>query len=196
MDHAVKAIPIGDFVNKELILFSIADCVRSIPSVVDGFKPGQRKVLFGCFLKNMKKEVKVSISVEEDDARLTRSFGQVAQLSGFIGEKSAYHHGEVSLQGTIIGLAQTYLGSNNINLLLPNGQFGTRLQVCLVLISLVVESDSDGLLLSLVQGGKDAASARYIFTALHTLARVIFQPADDNVLSYLNDDGYSIEPKW
>lgn len=60
MDHAVKSIPIADFVNKELILFSIADCVRSIPSVVDGFKPGQRKVLFGCFLKKMQKEVKVS----------------------------------------------------------------------------------------------------------------------------------------
>lgn len=144
MDHAVKAIPIGDFVNKELILFSIADCVRSIPSVVDGFKPGQRKVLFGCFLKNMKKEVKVCcFRIDGFNVRLrlrlrlTRSNEQVAQLSGFIGEKSAYHHGEVSLQGTIIGLAQTYLGSNNVNLLLPNGQFGTRLQVSLLFVSFV-----------------------------------------------------------
>lgn len=42
------------FVNKELILFSMADNIRSIPSVVDGFKPSQRKVLFCCFKRNLK----------------------------------------------------------------------------------------------------------------------------------------------
>ena len=95
--------------NKELVLFSNCDNERSIPSLVDGFKPGQRKVMFTCFKRNDKKEVKV------------------AQLAGSVGEKSAYHHGEMSLVGTIIGLAQDFIGSNNINLLLPNGQFGTRL---------------------------------------------------------------------
>ncbi|CAE7257756.1 top2mt [Symbiodinium necroappetens] len=55
--------------------------------MVDGLKPGQRKVLFGAFLKKLTNEVKV------------------AQLSGFVAEKSAYHHGETSLQGTIIGMA-------------------------------------------------------------------------------------------
>lgn len=114
-----------DFVNKELVLFSNLDNERSIPNLVDGFKPGQRKVIFACFKRNDKKEVKV------------------AQLAGSVAEKSAYHHGEASLMGTIINLAQNYVGSNNINLLMPNGQFGTRLQ-----------------------GGKDAASPRYIFTML------------------------------
>ena len=99
-----------DFINKELVLFSNCDNERSIPSLVDGFKPGQRKVMFTCLKRNDKKEVKV------------------AQLAGSVGEKSAYHHGEASLMGTIINLAQDYVGSNNINLLLPNGQFGTRLQ--------------------------------------------------------------------
>ena len=99
-----------DFINKELVLFSNCDNERSIPSLVDGFKPGQRKVMFTCFLRKDKKEVKV------------------AQLAGSVGEKSAYHHGEASLMGTIINLAQDYVGSNNINLLMPNGQFGTRLQ--------------------------------------------------------------------
>ncbi|KAK4703211.1 DNA topoisomerase II, partial [Phenoliferia sp. Uapishka_3] len=155
MDHNVEEVPIEDFINKELILFSMADNIRSIPSVVDGFKPGQRKVLFGCFKRKLVSEIKVG------------------QLGGYISEQSAYHHGEVSLTGTIIGLAQDFVGSNNLNLLDPNGQFGTRLQ-----------------------GGKDAASARYIFTNVAKITRAVFHPADDHVLEYLNDDGQSIEPQW
>jgi DNA topoisomerase-2 len=106
-----KRVSYRDFVNKELVLFSNMDNERSIPSLMDGFKPGQRKVLFTCIKRNDKKEIKV------------------AQLAGSVAEHSAYHHGEASLMGTIIGLAQDFVGSNNINLLLPNGQFGTRLQV-------------------------------------------------------------------
>lgn len=113
LDHDVKSIPISDFVNKELILFSMADNIRSIPSVADGLKPGQRKVLFGAFKKKISKEIKV------------------AQLVGYISEQTAYHHGEQSLTSTIVGLAQNFVGSNNINLLSPNGQFGTRLGVSL-----------------------------------------------------------------
>ncbi|GAA5985936.1 hypothetical protein JCM10908_006339 [Rhodotorula pacifica] len=155
MDHDVDVVPISDFINKELILFSMADNVRSIPSVVDGLKPGQRKVLFGCFKRKLKNEIKVG------------------QLSGYIAEHSAYHHGDVSLQGTIVGLAQNFVGSNNLNVLDPNGQFGTRLQ-----------------------GGKDAASARYIFTNVAQITRSVFHADDDNILDYLNDDGQSIEPSW
>ncbi len=113
LDHDVDTLPISDFVNKELILFSMADNIRSIPSAADGLKPGQRKVLFGCFKRNLTKEIKV------------------AQLVGYVSEKTAYHHGEQSLTGTIVGLAQNFVGSNNINLLAPNGQFGTRLSVSL-----------------------------------------------------------------
>ena len=97
----------------------------------------------------------------------------MAQLAGYVSEHSAYHHGEASLTMTIVGLAQTYIGSNNINLLDPNGQFGTRLQ-----------------------GGKDAASPRYIFTNVARVTRSIFHQADDAILSYLNDDGMSVEPEW
>jgi DNA topoisomerase-2 len=104
-----KQVTYTDFVNKELVLFSNLDNERSIPSLVDGFKPGQRKVLFTCFKRNLVKELKV------------------AQLAGSVAELSSYHHGEASLQGTIVNLAQNYVGSNNINLLLPIGQFGTRL---------------------------------------------------------------------
>ncbi|CAG8519635.1 3464_t:CDS:2, partial [Gigaspora rosea] len=155
MDHSVDEITISDFINKELILYSMADNARSIPSVIDGFKPGQRKVMYGCFKRNLNKEVKV------------------AQLAGYISEHSAYHHGEQSLTSTIIGLAYDFVGSNNINLLQPRGTFGTR-----------------------AQGGKDAASARYINTALQPITRLIFHKSDDNLLKYLNDDGQMIEPEW
>jgi DNA topoisomerase-2 len=155
MDHDVDEIPIPDFINKELILFSRADNIRSIPCSVDGFKPGQRKILFSCFKRNLKSEIKV------------------AQLAGYVAEHSAYHHGEISLCQTIVNMAQNFVGSNNLNLLEPIGQFGTRLQ-----------------------GGKDAASPRYIFTNLSSLARTIFHPKDDALLTYLNDDGQSIEPEW
>jgi DNA topoisomerase-2 len=59
MDHNVTEVPISDFINKELILFSMADNIRSIPSVIDGLKPGQRKVLFACFKRKLKQEIKV-----------------------------------------------------------------------------------------------------------------------------------------
>ncbi|KAG0249676.1 DNA topoisomerase 2 [Actinomortierella ambigua] len=155
LDNRVTEIPIQDFINKELILFSMADNVRSIPSVVDGLKPGQRKVMFGAFKKKIAGEIKV------------------AQLTGYVSEQTAYHHGEQSLTMTIVGLAQTFVGSNNINLLSPNGQFGSRLA-----------------------GGKDAASARYIFTAVPPISRKIFNTDDDALLTYLNDDGDWIEPEW
>eukprot|EP00842_Homolaphlyctis_polyrhiza_P006668 jgi/Hompol1/7001/HPOL_005154-RA len=155
IDHNVEEISLSDFINRELILFSIADCVRSIPSSIDGFKPGQRKILFSCFKRNLHTEIKV------------------AQLAGYVAEHSAYHHGEQSLTATIVGMAQNYIGSNNLALLMPNGQFGTRLQ-----------------------GGKDAASARYIFTNLSPLARVVFPASDDPLLKSLVDDGQRIEPEY
>ena len=111
--------------------------------------------MFTCLKRNDKKEVKV------------------AQLAGSIAELTAYHHGEVSLMGTIINLAQNFVGSNNINLLQPIGQFGTRLM-----------------------GGKDSASPRYIFTKLSLLARCIFHPNDDALLKYLDEDNQKIEPEW
>lgn len=154
LDHTSKNISYTDFVNKELILFSMADNIRSIPSVVDGLKPGQRKVMYACFKRNLKKDMKVS------------------ELSGIIGGLTAYHHGEVSLQQTIVGLAQTFVGSNNVNLLEPSGQFGTR-----------------------NQGGNDSASSRYIFTRLSPFARKLFHQADEPLLKSQTDDDKVIEPE-
>uniref|UniRef100_A0A3B4Z181 DNA topoisomerase 2 n=1 Tax=Seriola lalandi dorsalis TaxID=1841481 RepID=A0A3B4Z181_SERLL len=153
--QSTKSLSYNDFVNKELVLFSNSDNERSIPCLVDGLKPGQRKVLFCCFKRNDKREVKV------------------AQLAGSVAEMSAYHHGEVSLMMTIVGLAQNFVGSNNLNLLQPLGQFGTRLH-----------------------GGKDSASPRYIFTMLSPLTRLLFPPTDDNLLKYNYDDNQRVEPEW
>ena len=146
-------ISLNDFIHREMIHFSKYDCDRSIPNIMDGFKISQRKIIFGVFEKNIKDEIKV------------------AQLSGAVSEISGYHHGEASLNGAIVNMAQDFVGSNNINLLHPSGQFGSRLQ-----------------------GGKDSASERYIFTKLNSLTRLIFNKTDDHILHYLDDDGKQVEP--
>ena len=60
MDHDVNEVTITDVINKELILYCRADNERLIPNVLDGLKSGQRKVLYTCFKKNFKNEIKVS----------------------------------------------------------------------------------------------------------------------------------------
>jgi DNA topoisomerase-2 len=148
-------ITIKEFVHQELIHFSNYDNIRSIPSISDGFKPSQRKVLYACLKRNLFSELKV------------------AQLAAAVAEISAYHHGEQSLVSTIINMAQTFVGANNLNLLVPQGQLGTRLM-----------------------GGKDHSSARYIYTYLENYVNKIFNKADSELLEYLDDDGMTIEPKY
>jgi len=156
LDYKQPQISYSTFVNDELIHFSNRDVERNIPSLVDGMKESIRKIMFACFKKKLySKEIRV------------------AQLSGYVSEVAIYHHGEKSLQDAIVGMAQDFVGSNNINLLMPNGQFGTR-----------------------IQGGKDAASPRYIHTLLSPLARLIFREEDNVVLVYKNEEGTMIEPDY
>uniref|UniRef100_A0AAV1TP04 DNA topoisomerase 2 n=1 Tax=Peronospora matthiolae TaxID=2874970 RepID=A0AAV1TP04_9STRA len=155
LDTSSGHVTYRDFVNRELIQFSHADNARSLPSVVDGLKISQRKVLFACMKRKLTSEVKV------------------AQLAGYCSEHTAYHHGEASLHSTIVNMAQDFVGSNNLPLLYPSGQFGTRLQ-----------------------GGKDAASPRYIFTQLQKHTRLIFPEEDDVLLRYADDDGFPVEPVY
>ena len=153
LDTSEEFITYEDFINKELIHFSKYDCDRSIPNLMDGLKISLRKILYSAFKKNLNSEIKV------------------AQFTGYVSEHSGYHHGEASLNAAIVGMAQNFVGSNNINLLMPNGQFGSRLA-----------------------GGKDSASERYIFTQLNKITRCIFSPLDDPILEYLDDDGFLVEP--
>jgi DNA topoisomerase-2 len=141
------------FFDEEFKQFSIYDTYRSIPSLVDGFKPSQRKVIYAAMKRGENaSEIKVS------------------QLASFVSEKTSYHHGEASLESTIVGLAQNYPGANNINLLEPEGQFGSRLT-------------------------PENAAARYIFTYLTKNFRDLFKKDDDIILNYLDDEGQQIEPQ-
>ena len=142
-----------EFIDNDMIHFSKYDNERSIPNICDGLKLCLRKIVYSAFKKNLCSEIKV------------------AQFSGYVSEHSGYHHGEASLNGAIVGLAQNFVGSNNINLFVPQGQFGTRLL-----------------------GGKDAASERYIYTYLNPLTRKLFPELDDEILHYVEDDGYIVEP--
>ena len=155
LDTDKPSVKYEEFIDREMIHFSKYDNDRSIPNMMDGLKMSLRKILYSAFKRNLTKEIKV------------------AQFSGYVSEHSGYHHGEASLNGAIVGMAQNFVGSNNINLLRPNGQFGTRLA-----------------------GGKDSASERYIFTQLETITRKVFIPADDKILDYRNDDGDIVEPVY
>jgi DNA topoisomerase-2 len=144
-----------EFIDQEMIHFSTYDCARSIPNMVDGLKTSLRKIMYSAFKRKLTSEIKV------------------AQFSGYVSETSSYHHGEASLNGAIVNMAQNFVGSNNINILEPCGQFGTRLA-----------------------GGDDSASERYIFTYLNPMTRMMFPELDDPILDYLNDDGTMVEPEF
>lgn len=108
LEYDKQNITYSEFIKKDMIHFSHEDNLRSIPSVIDGMKPSQRKILFAAFKKNQTSEIKV------------------AQLAAYVSEHTAYKHGEASLQEAIIGMAQIYPGSNNICLLHPSGNHGHR----------------------------------------------------------------------
>lgn len=148
-------ISVHTFVHEELVHYSIAANVRAIPSFCDGLKPSQRKAIYGMIKARQYKDMKV------------------AQLANMVSNMTAYHHGEVSMANTMVALAQRYVGSNNVNYLQPEGQFGTR-----------------------IAGGKDASSVRYIFTRLAPITEKVFVSEDSDLLNLLDDDGIQIEPAW
>jgi len=156
LDYTENTISYETFINKDLIHFSNRNLERSIPHICDGLKESTRKILYACLKRNLyHTEIKV------------------AQLAGNVSEVTAYHHGENSLQEAIIGMAQIFVGTNNINMLQPKGQMGSR-----------------------ISGGQDASSPRYIYTLLSKLTKLIFKDEDNFILNYLNEDGLSIEPEY
>lgn len=148
-------LPYPDFVNKDLIHFSNYNLERAIPSMMDGLKVSQRKILYAALKRNLTYEIRV------------------AQFAGYVSEHTGYHHGEASLNEAIIGMAQDFMGANNIPWLVPQGQFGTRLQ-----------------------GGSDSASPRYIHTYLQPIVKKLVPSEDFPVLAYRDDDGTPVEPEW
>lgn len=98
------------FLNKNLINFFLEDCLRNLPSVIDGLKESQRKILFASKKKNFSSELKV------------------AQFGSFVAECTDYKYGEGNLFKTIIKMAQRFPGSNNLPLFTEGGMFGSRLE--------------------------------------------------------------------
>lgn len=153
IDRSKSQLTISDFVHKEMVHFALLGNARALAHSVDGLKPSQRKILWAMLRRSGNESSKV------------------AQLSGYISEASSFHHGENSLQDTIIKMAQNFTGGNNINYLVPEGQFGSRQQL-----------------------GSDHAAPRYIFTKLSRFARVLFPIEDDPLLDYVDEEGTMVEP--
>jgi DNA topoisomerase-2 len=149
----LESLPVSSFIDNELIRFSIYSLTRAIPSIYDGFKVSQRKVVFATLKKNPTKLIKI------------------AQLSGFTIENTAYNHGEKSIEDTIAHMGAKFVGSNNVPLLKGDGNFGTRLK-----------------------GGADKGQSRYLHVSLKPVTKKIFRPEDNRILTYLDEDGMSIEP--
>ena len=152
-----EPINISPFIMKDLVLYSHESCTRSIPNIYDGLKPTQRKVLFTLF------------SLPEKDAAKSR---KVFELTAKTAEKAKYHHGDSSLNGTIMGMMQTWCGSNNIPLLGHEGFIGSRFGL-----------------------GQDGGAPRYVYANLNRITRYIFPKIDDELLEYIVEDGVEVEPK-
>lgn len=156
----VQMQPISDFINHEMILFSLDNLKRSIPRITDGLKESHRKILYGAHMK---------WKVGPLDKSYTEV--KVAQFGAFVAEKADYHHGEIILGDVVVGMAQNFMGSNNIPWFAREGQFGTR-----------------------YQGGKDAAETRYSHTFPERLVPYIIRHEDAPILEHVQGDGMVVEP--
>lgn len=152
-DVKARRIPARHFFNTAFKDFSLYDNVRSIPFLTDGLKPAQRKAIYGTLTRG-------------ENAGLI----QVERLGSVVAAATDYHHGTGSMCSTIVGMANNYPGSNNCNLFVPEGQFGSRLT-------------------------PDSAAHRYIETKLSHWFRALFPKADDAILEHHEVDGEKIEPK-
>jgi len=162
---------IGEYVNTDPVDMSIActdqlrthtkefqldNIKRKLPNVYDGLNPSRRKVLCASRKRFLSNNAEV----------------KVFQLAGYVAEHMNYHHGSASLEKTIINMAQDFIGANNLPLLLPMSQFGSR-----------------------TMGGKDYGAPRYIKTKLNKeLVSALFRVEDDEILAYTYDEGERNEP--
>lgn len=144
---------ISKFYEEDYSSYAFYDAYRSLCSIVDGLKPSARKVIHTIRKNNITSPQKVSI------------------LAGKVSFENEYLHSQVSLEGVISGLAQDFCGSNNLNLLLPEGSFGNR-------------------------NIPEPAASRYIFTCKNSIIDDIFKKDDDKLLSQQEFEGTIIEPKF
>lgn len=145
---------VHSFFDTHLKLYSAHSNVRGIPFLGDGFKQAQRKAMWGMLTRG------------ENAGKNT-----VERIAAAVASDTDYHHGVGSLEGTIVGLAQDFAGSNNMNLLSPDGQFGSRLD-------------------------KKPSASRYIKTQLHENFRILHRKEDDSIMEFNTSNGDKIEPKF
>lgn len=153
--ETLKIKPLSSFINHEFIQFSIADVARSIPRFTDGLKTSQRKIMWTALKTWGKKGEKM----------------KVAQFAASVSKKTCYLHGEKSLEGAIVGMAQDFVGANNMPPLEARGEFGTRTKL-----------------------GADASAGRYIFTKTQFWIPYVFRKEDYPILNMIIDEGQEIEP--
>lgn len=152
--------PISWFINNKLILFGIAAVERAIPKLTDGFKESHRKIIYAAHKKwNISPNTKYS------------EF-KVAQFAAYVASQTHYQHGEGILDDVVVGMAQEFIGANNINWFYPRGRFGTRFE-----------------------GGKDASSSRYLHTHPVGLMSRILRKEDIPILKSVIEEGDEVEPE-
>ena len=161
-----EAQPISQFLNTELIKFGLLNLRRAIPCMMDGLKDSQRKVMWGAYqIWNTEKVGKIKCG------NATYKEMKVARIAADAAGKTNYHHGERSLENTIVAMAQDFTGSNNLPYFCRDGQFGTR-----------------------DLGGKDAAESRYAETKPEWWIPYVFRREDIPILQLKEDEGEKVEP--
>jgi len=142
-----------EFINNDFINYPVYDNTRKIASYIDGLKNTSRKVLYTVLDKNIKKET------------------QVARLAATVAEHTNYIHGQGSIEGVIVNIAQDFTGTNNVPFLVPEGHFGDRLS-------------------------SESAASRYIYTYMQPYIRDIYKEEDDAILEEQSFEGQKIEYKY
>jgi DNA topoisomerase II len=148
-----NSYPITQFFSNEYVNYASYDNYRKIACYIDGLKPSARKVTYTVRKHKIDSPIKVST------------------LGSKVVETCAYIHGESSLYGVIIGLAQNFSGINNLPLLTRDGNFGNRMI-------------------------PSAAAPRYIKTFKEKYFDLIFNPDDDAVLIEQIFENEKIEPRF
>jgi DNA topoisomerase-2 len=143
--NGIKKQRVTHFINHELIDYTIDALFRTIPSFDDGLKRSHRQAIFAGLNK-------FRFGRRNEPLK-------VAQFAANVAETTNYHHGEMSMCGTITKLAQKFTGSNNLPVFEGRGQFGTRSEM-----------------------GNDAASPRYIFAIMPDYTPLLY---DEEVISII-----------
>lgn len=146
-------INISEFYKVDGCNYASYDNYRKIGSICDGLKPSSRKCLYTILKNNVVAPKKVS------------------QLKSDTASQTQYLHGDQSLEGVLVGMAQDFIGTNNIPLLKRKGMFGTRIR-------------------------PNAAAGRYIFTCKEDYLDKIFKKEDVPILIEQIFEGDVIEPKF